>query len=281
MSDISNVLKGLGGLAATLTFLVVIYQFVLKYRTTNEFDKLFISKAEREKQNDFKFIMEALLIFFAFYLYPLITISQFISLSKSTVNAMTGWVSILVILSTIMFMFTVYYASRKTIPTEKYTLVKRIGLVNIILSLLWYIPSLLIVTTYKSWSALFIIIPLVLLYSLILMKSLYKTRNTPQSKYIVTTIDAEEFSKLELIHAYIIDEDRTVLYETCATSEETFYVCDFSSEVYLKYKKIDIPTDQIIEKNISLNVNSNQQSNESTNTETNARIDINVNINSK
>ncbi|PRT34070.1 hypothetical protein [Bacillus wiedmannii] len=281
MSDIFNVLKGLGGLAATLTFLAVVYRFVLIYRTINEFDKLFISKAEREKQKDFKFIMETLLIFFAFYLYPLIILSQFISLSKSTVNAMVGWMSILVLLSTIMFMFTVYYASKKTIPTEKYTRVKLIGLVNVIFSLLWYIPALLIVTTYKSWSALLIIIPLVLLYSLILMKFLYKTRNTPQNKYIVTTINEEEFSKLELIHSYIIDENRTVLYETSTTSEETFYVCDFSSEVYLKYKKIDIPTDQIIDENINLNVNSDQQSNGSASTETNARIDINVNINSK
>ncbi|HDR6284787.1 hypothetical protein COD78_10820 [Bacillus cereus] len=281
MNDLFNILKGLGGLAATLTFLIVIYQFVLKYRTTNEFDKLFISKAEREKQNDFKFIMEALLIFFAFYLYPLLAISQFTTLSKSDANAMTGWITVFVTLSSVMFMPVVYYAGKKDIPEKKYTLIKIIGIVNALLSLLWYIPGLLVITTYKSWSLLSVILPLVLLYSIFLMKSVYKTRSTSLDKYIVTTINEDELSKINLIHSYVIDENRTVLYENSATSEETFYVCDFSSEVYLKYKKLDMPTDQVIEENVSLNVNTDQQSNENTKTETTARIDINVNINSK
>ncbi len=51
-------------------------------------------------------------------------------------------------------------------------------------------------------------------------------------------ISKEEIEKLQLIHNFIIDDKRSVFHERYKEEDEIFYVCDFSSKVYLKYSKM-------------------------------------------
>ncbi|MEH7891533.1 hypothetical protein V7662_04170, partial [Bacillus thuringiensis] len=59
----------------------------------------------------------------------------------------------------------------------------------------------------------------------------------PPIKYLISSVSEEKIKVENLVHGHIIDEKRTVCFPKNSKSNDIFYLCDFSAEIYLKYEK--------------------------------------------
>ncbi|PEA79112.1 hypothetical protein CN676_03995 [Bacillus wiedmannii] len=242
-------------LIALITNAIAFYQFRIKFKTFNEFDKLFLNKSEQKKLTDFQFLSDWFLLFFAMYLMPLIAFYQFEKPSHNWSLYLGTFGLLFMMISICCFVPVFIYAFQKDLPVQKYSKARKWGLANMILSLIWFYPISYLVVTSKSWLAMPAIILFALLYSLFLNLVANQTKKKPSTtEYLVDILTEEELKQTPLIHAYIIDDKKSVLYHGGDLSRKTFYVCDFSSKIYLKYtpfQELDINTNELRTENVS------------------------------
>lgn len=242
-------------IVAIIANTIALYQFHLKFKTSNEFDKLFLSKAEQKKLNDFQFLSEWFLICSGIYILPMIMIGfiEMGDLSKkheyylSTIGILAMYIAL-----TFYFISITKYALHKKIPKEKYRKAKKSAAINMLLSLSWIYPLSYLAIKKQAWLALTPTLLFCLLYSLLFTVIVFKTRSKNDIEYLIDVLNEDEIKGIALIHAYNIDDKRAVLYEGKDTFKNTFYMCDFSSKIYLKYSKVQ-PIN--LEKNIQQDAN--------------------------
>ncbi|PDZ12039.1 hypothetical protein CON70_08375 [Bacillus pseudomycoides] len=246
-------------LVALIGNAIAFYQLHVKFKTFNEFDKMFLNKSEQKQLTDFQFLSEWLLLCFAMYIMPLVAFTQFGELPKKSAQYV-GLFGLLIMMISIAFCVPFYiYATQKNLPKEKYSKARKLVFTNMILSLLGMYPISYLVASRKDWIAILTMILMGLLYSLILTLVTIKIRKyPPRTEYLVDILTEEELKKNPLIHAYVIDDKKSVLYHGADLTKNTFYVCDFSSKIYLKYTKLhelNLPVDEIPPGNTTSNSN--------------------------
>lgn len=240
---------------ALITNAIAFYQFRVKFKTFNEFDKLFLNKSEQKKLTDFQFLSDWLFLFFAMYLMPLIAFYQFEKPSNNWSLYLGTFGLLFMIISICCFVPVFIYSFQKDLPIKKYSRARKWGLANMLLSLIWIYPISYLIVTEKNWNVLPAIILFALLYSLFLNLVANQTKKKfSTTEYLVDILTEEELKQTPLIHAYTIDDKKSVLYHGGDSSRKTFYVCDFSSKIYLRYtpfQELDLNKNELRSENHS------------------------------
>ncbi|PEA54792.1 hypothetical protein CON64_10815 [Bacillus pseudomycoides] len=222
-----------------------INQFI-KVTTTDKIDTLFIDKPTQIKVKFWYYLMGTI-IFYMLYVASFIFLgSNFYDYLfhenikfKNQIAGLNGvfFLSVLIIL--------LVWGARETLKKNKF----KIGIIvfniltSIIFIFLFFSEEFSHSTTSNSSNLIYYIIfmPSILgfFYVYILNKILH-----PYQKYSIKILTDEEMETkaikedfTKLIHGYAIDEKRTVCFIEGESQNEVFYLCDFSSKVYVKYTK--------------------------------------------
>ncbi|WIG36136.1 hypothetical protein [Bacillus toyonensis] len=217
--------------------------FYMESSTTNEFDQLFKDKVTRKQINIFSFFQDILIIALSLFIVPASYFKFFMP------NLITNYAFILeplyklsFILFTFLFLVLVPISllPKKLFKTNWFT--RSIKLLSIV-----HMFSFM----FSYWCFFHVNIPQSNKYNLILftiviplsMSFFYKylnqqLRDKHKTQYLVENLSEEKITGLKLIHNFIIDDKRSVFHEKYKEEEGPFYVCDFSSNVYLKYSKM-------------------------------------------
>ncbi len=217
--------------------------FYMESSTTNEFDQLFKDKVTRKQINIFSFFQDILIIALSLFIVPASYFKFFMP------NLITNYAFILEPLYKLSFiLFTLLFLVLVPISL----LPKKLFKTN------WFTRSIKLLSVVHMFSFMFsywcffhVNIPQSNKYNLILftiviplsMSFFYKylnqqLRDKHKTQYLVENLSEEKITGLKLIHNFIIDDKRSVFHEKYKEEEGPFYVCDFSSNVYLKYSKM-------------------------------------------
>ncbi|PFZ72313.1 hypothetical protein COL82_26860 [Bacillus toyonensis] len=218
--------------------------FYMESSTTNEFDQLFKDKATRKQINTFTFCQDILIITMSIFIVPASYFKFFMP------NLITNYAFILeplyklsFILFSLLFLILLPVSLLPKFKLHKTNWFKRaikwISIIHMLSFMFSYwcffhvnIPQ----SNKYNFILIAIVIPLFMSFFYLYLSKQFNKTSQPQ--YLMEIISEEELEKLQLIHTFIIDDKRSVFHEKYKENQEIFYVCDFSSKVYLKYSKL-------------------------------------------
>ncbi|MBK5431661.1 hypothetical protein [Bacillus sp. TH25] len=246
-NEIADIAKIVGAAVGVLGIIKGFSNLYLEASTTEEFDQLFKDKTKRKQMDIFTFVQSIALsgifvfilpaLYFKFFI-PRIPNNYFLILKPLHKGIELSFYSLFLIL-------VIITAILPFIKPKKYGLfcnaIRWLAILNMINFMIFYWAffniNFNIIQNNKEDFILFVIfIPL-------FMSFFYKYLNQQlidkhKTQYLVENLSEEQIEELELIHNFIFDDKRSVLHEKYKEEEGTFYVCDFSSKVYLKYSKM-------------------------------------------
>lgn len=224
------------------------YNMYFKVKVIKDYDKIFFRKDEVQKINFMDSLFNYFLFIIGMYVAPATAFSIIFteydwSYLKNLQYILTYILLIGLIVFFISFIFVCYIIGYST-ADKKLKYRKR----NLIITAISFVCSaifyyflyyyLFFDTKVDKLTNTVILFPIVISIPYTHILNFYKKKIT--EKYFVQTIDKDELDKLHLIQSHMIDDNRSLVYEKNVLLEDTFYVCDFSSEVYLRYKKQNI-----------------------------------------
>ncbi|PET18423.1 hypothetical protein [Bacillus thuringiensis] len=239
-----NFLKSIPAIVAVIGLLIAGYKQFFKVKTITEIDKLFLDKETKERLKFGKYIFSVIQFFFSyvivslyfkFFYYEYLTSnpeSFFLSFLKYSLNIF----GISFLISSVLFSFQD--------KLKKHRWFMLIFIFSILINLLssypifGYILSLLFFQSdnlYNLYVTLLLLLGLCFFYAHIFSKT-QKENHVPYSFQIISEDDFKEIKNL--IHGYTLDEKRTICFIENVLNKEKFYVCDFSSKVYIEYEKL-------------------------------------------
>ncbi|MGZ7151192.1 hypothetical protein [Bacillus sp. BC08] len=237
-----NFLKAIPGLVAIIGLLISGYKQFFKVRTITEIDKLFLDKETKERLKFGKYIFNVIFLFFIyiittiyfnFFWYEYLTSDQTLLLTVLQNSIKVFGVSFIIV----SLLFSIHNRLKKSIwAMFIFTLSIFISLISsyfifgYILSVLFFKNDNL----YSLYAAILLLLALCFFYAHIASK-MQKENHVPYSFRIISEVELKEIKNL--IHGYTIDEKRTICFINDILNKETFYVCDFSSKVYIEYSK--------------------------------------------
>ncbi|HDR6753823.1 TPA: hypothetical protein QCV70_000622 [Bacillus cereus] len=248
-------------IAPLLVFLCTVigffYNMYFKVKVIKDYDKIFLKKDEVQKINFMDSLFNYFLFVIGMYVAPATGISMYVTertedisqLSKNILLSFLFLLLIIFIISIAIYAYIFFFSNiRKKLKHKKRNLI--ITFISIISSSILY-SSMLTTIFFEKQSEEFmlsiILWPIIL--SLVYSSILNFYNNKAVNTYLVSTIEKKELDKLSLIQSHMLDNDKIVLYERNTSIEDTFYMCDYSSEVYLKYQKQNIYKPDVIRKN--------------------------------
>ncbi|AFU14446.1 putative membrane spanning protein [Bacillus thuringiensis MC28] len=239
-----NFLKATPAIVAVIGLLIAGYKQFFKVKTITEIDKLFLDKETTERLKFGKYIFSVIQFFFSylivtlyfnFFYYEYLTSdpeSLFLSFLKYSLNVF----GISFLISSVLFSFQN--------KLKKHTWFMLIFILSILINLLssyplfGYILSLLFSQSdnlYNLYVTLLLLLGLCFFYAHIFSK-IQKENHVPYSFRIISEAELKKIKNL--IHGYTIDDKRTICFIENILNKEKFYVCDFSSKVYIEYKQL-------------------------------------------
>ncbi|HHK5546025.1 hypothetical protein NYE71_06020 [Bacillus sp. FSL K6-0273] len=243
---IETLIKSAAGIAALGTAVLALITYIfnknLKITTINEIDQLFLEKIQQKNLQIWRFIMGDIL----FVIFN-ISVTLLLYLALETFHLNNEWIGIIGIIAFLLLIIWGFFLIRilvsalrasesKKIDKTKFdnifmfTVVSGIFVHSILFSYSFYIdPSIkTIITTF------FFLIMLFPLYTIIINKHKIKV----QHEYSVSLVSEAKIKTEKLKHGYIIDNKRTVYFSEFYKDNDVFFICDFDSKVFLKYRKI-------------------------------------------
>ncbi|MCX2829441.1 hypothetical protein ORL93_27795 [Bacillus sp. DHT2] len=226
---------------ATLLIPAVLYsvnQLVIA-ATTKEIDKLYLNKATQVKLNFWNVVLSTLLgaflylfaaVFFNFGVYD--------NLNKTWSNSEKVWYIGGTVIISLILLFVLYLLFLFSLhKNKKFNIVFKVLIFLQIASSVISFSHLITNQIFRKWNYEMIpsIVLLILIFACIQTTMNNLTRNKKPSQYIINIVDEEKLESL--IHGYALDEKRTVCFVEGIKPDEVFYVCDFSSKVFVKHTK--------------------------------------------
>ncbi|PDY92630.1 hypothetical protein [Bacillus tropicus] len=224
----------------------IIQKFVLLY-STNQLDMLFINKEQKKKLEVMELFSVIFISTLSIYLVPgffiYIAFIDYIYNHDIIFGSIAAiGLSITVLTSTKLFKIT-----KNVDKSEKVTKdVRKQALYFLLSSMLWYYILLAIALDKGIWYEILglgILLPLFISGIFI-----YNTNRVPAldtKKYSIRILTQDEIINLNLIHNYVIDDKKTLCTLANTPEDKIFYVCDFSSKVYLEYKEVGFKTKKV------------------------------------
>ncbi|MED3122368.1 hypothetical protein [Bacillus wiedmannii] len=217
--------------------------------TTSHIDRLFLDSTQQKKIDLSNFFVGAL---FMCYTYGIISATfQFNSYNTLMHNKdilrfflLTSLVILIFIYPT--FSTVIYKKLRKCNPNKIIRIKKLINYLTFLSVLqvlsggiFWSFCFSGLVLDSKDPQLYFLIVILFIVLILLHTNSLMKIHRLSRPKYKTKEITKKQLNALQdsvpLIHIHIIDDKRTLCIQADKKLQDHFYVCDFSSEVYLEY----------------------------------------------
>ncbi|AQY41148.1 hypothetical protein P4V72_00080 [Bacillus thuringiensis] len=246
LNEMTNISKIILAVIGIWGILKGIGSFYIESSTTKEFDQLFKDKSTRKQINIFTYCQDILTFAISIFIIPACYVKFFMP------NLIPNYTFILEPLYNLSFLlfFWLFFIllPMALLPQVK---LNKASWFNRIIRLIAMIHMFSFMFSY--WCFFHVNIPQSNKYNFILIAIviplfmsffyLYLSRRfnkTSQPQYLMEIISEEEIAKLQLIHNFIIDDKRSVFHERYKEEDEIFYVCDFSSKVYLKYSKMKI-----------------------------------------
>ncbi|MFK4292928.1 hypothetical protein [Bacillus sp. RC250] len=220
----------------------IINQFVL-VKTTKEIDKLYLNKASQVKFKFWNLISSTLSNSF-YYLCAAVCYDAFLFDILHINKNINKWFTVgsLIISLILLFILLVLFLS-SVHKIKKYSTVLRTLLFLHITSSVIVSAHLITLFILRPWRCgcgvitemIPYIIITVLFFACIQTTMFNLVRKKKTKQYIINIVTEEKLENL--IHGYTIDEDRVMCFIENTNPDEAFYICNFSSKVYLKYTK--------------------------------------------
>ncbi|HDX9658030.1 TPA: hypothetical protein ROY05_002663 [Bacillus toyonensis] len=244
LNEMTNISKIILAVIGIWGILKGIGSFYIESSTTKEFDQLFKDKSTRKQINIFTYCQDILTFAISLFIIPACYIKFFIP------NLITNYTFILEPLYNLSFLlfFWLFFillpiALLPQVKLNKNSLLNRIIKFIAIIHMFsfmfsyWCFFHVNIPQSNKyNFILIAIIIPLFMSFFYLYLSKRFNKAS--QAQYLMEIVGEDKIKKLQLIHNFIIDDTRSVFHEKYKEEDETFYVCDFSSKVYLKYSKI-------------------------------------------
>ncbi|PGC23617.1 hypothetical protein COM23_14335 [Bacillus wiedmannii] len=202
---------------------------------------LFINKEERKKLAIIDSLIVGIISGFSIYVLP-----GYLFYSVFDINFIKHFNSFIVIIFFISFFVFIFLSQKitaligKTVENNQKSKKKlrNLSLGILISSLSWYYLIFAFILNTSTWlEIVFISIFAPSILTSLILIPLNKIRPS-KTKFSIRILKEDELSNLILIHNNTIDEKRVLCVSQEFSREELFYVCDFSSKVYLEYKKV-------------------------------------------
>ncbi|MFD5264445.1 hypothetical protein [Bacillus wiedmannii] len=217
-----------------------IIQRTILLSATSEFDMLFINKEQQKKIKLIDLSVLTIIASLSIYIMPGLFIykvySDFILKHQVIFIIITG-------VSLLIFTDKVYQLSRTSLninsSQKEKKRIKKLSTYMFLSSLGWYYIATIFCIENAAWleTSLFgVLAPLFI--SAYVIYPLKTIQWLERKKYSVRILKQDEIDSIQLIHNYTIDEKRILCIAKDSRESDIFYVCDFSSEIYLEYKDV-------------------------------------------
>ncbi|MDA2120071.1 hypothetical protein PDM82_03595 [Bacillus cereus] len=231
-------------LTASLPVVFTIPIMFLKFIHLEEIDLRFETKINQAKLNFNNNIIKYILLLFALFLAPAIGFHAINGLDffknylgKETLQAILYTGLLVFLLSIVTTSLVIEKYSHKT------KLVKTFISVILISCLIFYCPLVSSAINHKSISALPVLISLPLLVNLIIFYAAYKITPKKDNMPLSRIVSEDYIKELDLVHSHMLNDGRSVLYDKYRSHKEVFYICDYSSKVYLELTPVQDATE--------------------------------------
>ncbi|MGG0293587.1 hypothetical protein ABEY30_18070 [Bacillus pacificus] len=224
-------------LVGGITFII---QRTILLSATSEFDMLFINKEQQKKIKLIDLSVLTIVATLSIYIIPGLFIykvySDFLLKHHITFSIIAG-------VSLLIFIDKIYQLSRTSLDVdstqEAKKRIKKLSIYMFLSSLGWYYITIIFCIENAAWleTSLFgVLAPLCI--SAYVIYPLKTIQWLERKKYSVRILKQDEIDSIQLIHNYTIDEKRILCTAKDSRESDIFYVCDFSSEIYLEYKDV-------------------------------------------
>ncbi|MGN7193786.1 hypothetical protein ACTHS9_06490 [Bacillus mycoides] len=244
----SDTIKSIILLIPVLTAIPIM---LLKFIHRTEVEQLFETKTDQLKLNFNNNIIKFTLLVTIFFLFPTtafysangLDIIKIDGNEEEVQNSIANIITIDVLIFYLFLTTTLIFLIKWS---HKTTMLKLLTGLTLFSSLIFYCPGASMIIQNKSWSLVPIIIVFPILVTFLVTQVSYKT--TPKNNHTaLCKIVTEEYIKeLDLIHSHMLNDGRALLYDKYRSKDKVFYVCDYSSKVYLEFIKEQPDEDDIL-----------------------------------
>ncbi|PEI78326.1 hypothetical protein [Bacillus wiedmannii] len=241
MKDLPDLIKIVPAILAVISGIYFMIQRVIKLSATDELDILFINKEERKKLAIIDSLIVGITSGFSIYVLPGYLFYSLVDIGF--IKYFGLFIGIICFISMIIFFFISHKITNLIGQPVENTQESRKKLRNLSLgiclsSLSWYYIILFFTLSTSNWPEIVFvsfIVPCILTSFILIPMNKIRPR---KKEFSIRILKENELSNLTLIHDYTIDEKRIFCINQEFPRDELFYVCDFSSKVYLEYKKV-------------------------------------------
>ncbi|AIK38191.1 putative membrane protein [Bacillus pseudomycoides] len=232
-----DILKAL--IPTIVSILIAVPIMFLKFVHIEERELLFETKINQAKLNFNNNIIKYILLLLAFFLVPTTAFHSIDGLDLIKKYGTKNAFELVIYISLLIFFISLVVTS---MVTEKWyhktKLVRSLALVTLFSSLTFYCPIASSAIHNKTINALPVLIALPLFVTLIVLYVSYKTTPKKDNKPLCKIVTEDYIKELDLVHSHMLNDGRAVLYDKYRSKDEVFYVCDYSSKVYLEFISI-------------------------------------------
>ncbi|MEH7749641.1 hypothetical protein V7457_00245 [Bacillus toyonensis] len=207
----------------------------LKFIHLEESDLLFETKINQVKLNFSNNIIKYILLSLALFLGPAFAFHFIDGLALIKEYGNSGAFKTFLSIGLLVFYISLITT---TLIVEKWShktkLVKFFASTTIVSCLTFYCPLASSAIYDKNLGALPVLIAIPLLVILIIGYVSYTITPKIDNKPLCRIVSEDYIKELDLVHSHMLNDGRTVLYDKYRSKKEVFYVCDYSSKVYLE-----------------------------------------------
>ncbi|MED1056912.1 hypothetical protein [Bacillus mycoides] len=243
----SDIMKFITVLVPLLTLILMAF-FKFIHRT--EVEHLFETKIDQLKLNFSNNVIQFTILVTVFFLAPTIAFYLTGGLdiikidgNKEEVHNLIANIIDLDILLFYLFLITTLIFLMKW--SHKTTILKSLTILTLLSSSIFYGLGTSMIIQNKAWSFLPVIIIFPLLVTFLATHVFYKTTPKKTNQVLCRIVTEEYIKELDLIHSYMLNDGRALLYDKYRSKDKVFYVCDYSSKVYLEFIKEQPDEDDI------------------------------------
>ncbi|PHB04902.1 hypothetical protein COE81_19715 [Bacillus wiedmannii] len=243
MNEITDLTKIIGVAIGIWGFFKSFALLYIEFSTSEGIDKLFKDKTKIKQLNILTFWQEVFLIALSIFIIPA---SYFKFFMPSLISDYSHIIEPIFNLSFVIFTFLFFILIPiAIIPIERlnnfiaFNQIIKFTVIIHMFSFMFSYWCFFHINISKSDLVDFILISI---YIPIFISIFYKYlggkfQKHNQTEFFVEILSEDELKELELVHDFILNDKKSILHEKYKSRDETFYLCDFSSKVYLKYSK--------------------------------------------
>ncbi|WP_142253394.1 hypothetical protein [Bacillus mycoides] len=224
-------------LSTVVGCLVYLIRRVIEVLSTDKISQLFLNNTQKIKIKIWNFISGLLFIFILFSVTGSYFSPEFHDIDiqiPGTAQKVVLWSAGIYFVSLVIIYLSPLFAHKiKYLKIIILTLI----LFNLLLALTFYAYAYNLLKTGITSGNITAIIVIPIVTYVVYFFAVYTINSTKKYRYIINRVidDTEIILKLE--HGFVIDEKRTICFPKDHTNKDTFYLCDFSSKIYLEYTK--------------------------------------------